>query len=261
MKILKTISWMFVAVLLAVIGAVVVSDLTGINPYIPGSVFLVASLLPTPKGVAYFIPFSAPGGAATPFNFNLNFLPQFLTFNNAVALTSLKVQTAEDGVLHDWTSAGITAMANFECVGAITATWVNFRLADGQINGKNVSISGVTSGAGLVPFGVSSDKPGSLMYRSQNVTTIAATPITFSNFFALFIPTMATATDRAEVTYRNGMVTTYAMEELRNMSVIYQDVPGIIINNMKGLIKSVLLVCAAATPVYIFKANISGQES
>jgi hypothetical protein len=256
MKILKLITGLFFATFLAFVGGITVSSILPVNPFIPGTVFFLASMIPTPNGAACFNIFSAPGGVATPFTWQMNYLPQFISFVNTVPLTSLRVETAEDGVLHDWTAAGLVAMANFLQVGAMTANVLQFRLADGELRPKNVTISGVTSAAGVVPFFVSSDNIGKVAFRSKNAAILANNPTTFEKFTALFIPTMATATDRAEITFASGLVQTMNMEDLRNLSGIYQETQTICVNNINSYISKVVVTCAAATPAYILSYNI-----
>jgi hypothetical protein len=198
------------------------------------------------------ITFTAPGGIATPFTFNMTYLPEFLSWNDGGnPLTSLRVETQEDGVLHDWTAAGLNAMNGFMKPGTQTANDVNLRLADGEIRGKNVTISGVTSAVGAIGIFVCSDNIGLVPFKSSNANILALNPTTFEKFSALFIPTMATATDYAEVTFSDGQTQRFEMEDLRRLSSSYQQVEGIIVNNVNGYIKKAILRCAAATPAYI----------
>lgn len=198
--------------------------------------------------------FTAPGGAATAFSFNMTYLPEFITYNpGANPLTSLRVETQEDGVLHDWTAAGIAAMNNFMKVGTVTANDVTLRLADGELRPKNVTISGVTSAAGAVAFYVVSDNKGTVPFKSSNAAVLALNPTLFEKFTAVFLPTMATATDYAEITYDDGHVQRWEMEDLRRASSFYQQVEGIIINNVAGNIKKALVRTAANTPSYILQ--------
>jgi len=256
MKILKIALVTIMAAVLSLGGGFALGQVFGISPVIPSVGFFIASMVPAPRGVACINIFSAPGGAATPFVWNMQYLPQFLSFTNAVALTSLRVETAEDGVLHDWTTAGIPAMANFLQVGAMTANILQFRLADGHISGKNVTISGVTSGAGVVPFFVSSDNYGRAPYTSKNAVALAGVPTTITNFTAIFAPTMATVTDRAEVTFASGLQQTFNMEDLRNLSGIYQETQSVCVNNINGYISKVTFTCAANTPLYILAVKM-----
>lgn len=203
--------------------------------------------------------FTAPGGAATAFTFNLPFLPEFLNYNpGANPLTSLRVSTLEDGVLHDWNAASIAAQNGYMKVGTQTANDVFLRLADGHLS-KNVTVNGVTSAAGAVNFFAHSDRIGSSPFRSQIDTALALTPTTFDKFTALFIPAMATSTDYADITFATGHQQRFEMEELRSLSGLYQQVEGIIINNVGSYISKVVLRCAAATPVYSLKVAIKGQ--
>lgn len=204
--------------------------------------------------------FTAPGGAATAFSFNMTYLPEFLTYNpGANPLTSLRVETQEDGVLHDWNAAAIAAMNNFMKVGTVTANDVNLRLSDGELRPKNVTISGVTSAAGAVPFYVASDNVGTVPFKSSNAAILALNPTRFEKFTALFVPAMATATDYAEIEYYDGHKQRWEMEDLRRRSSDFQQVEGIIINNVNGYIKAATIRTAALTPAYILSVFVKGQ--
>jgi hypothetical protein len=217
---------------------------------------ITGSLIPAGITGAMLI-FTAPGGAATPFTFNMTYLPEFLIYNpGANALTSLRVETQEDGVLHDWNAAAIAAMNGYMKVGTQTANDVSLRLSDGELKPKNVTISGVTSAAGAVNFYACSDNKGTIAFKSSNAAILALNPTTFEKFTALFIPALVTLTDYAEVTFDDGHQQRFEMEELRNLSASYQQVPGVIINNVNGYIKKVTVRTAAATPAYILSVNI-----
>lgn len=256
MKIFKFLFSILLAGALALLGGNIVGSIFSISPIIPGSVFFVASMLPMPKGAVCINIFSAPGGIATPFTWQMNYIPQFLSFTNVVPLTSLRVETAEDGVLHDWTAAGLVAMANHLQVGAMPANIVQYRLADGELKNKNVTFSGVTSAAGVVPFFISSDNPGRVPFTSKNAVALAGIPTTIKNFTAIFAPTMATVTDRAEVLFASGLKQTMNMEDLRNLSGIYQQVAGVIVENINHYITEVTFTCAANTPLYILAVKV-----
>lgn len=217
------------------------------------------NLLPAGISGAMLI-FTAPGGVGTPFSFNMTYLPEFLTYNHGGnQLTNLRVETQEDGVLHDWTTAGLNAMNGFMRVGTQTANDVNLRLADGELRPKNVTISGVTSAVGAVAFYVASDNKGIVPFQSSNAAILALNPTTFEKFTALFLPTMAPATDYAEITYDDGHTQRWEMEDIRRASSLFQQVEGIVINNVDGRIKKAVVRCASATPAYILKVFIKAQ--
>jgi hypothetical protein len=260
MKLLKILASIIVAGLFAIGGGIVTGIALGCSPVIPGALYFGFSMLPTPKGALCINIFNAPGGAGIPFNWQMNYLPEHLSFNNTVPLTSLKIETTEDGVLHDWTAAGLPAMGNFMNKGINRIAGVlKFRLADGELRPKNVYISGVTSGAGVVPFFVASDRIGKLPLKSKNAYVLPNNPTTFERFSALFIPTMASGTDRAEVTFNNGLHQTFNLEDLQDLSTYFQYYYGVIINNYTSYINKVIITCAAATPVYVLNAQIKGQ--
>jgi hypothetical protein len=191
----------------------------------------------------------------------MTYLPEFLHYNPAAnPLTSLRVETQEDGVLHDWTAAGIAAMNGFMFVGTPTANDVILRLADGELRPKNVTISGVTSAAGAVNFYVASDNKGIAAFKSSNAAILALNPTTFEKFTALFVPALATLTDYAEITYDDGHQQRWELQDIRIQSTRFQQNPTVVINNIDGRIKKAVVRCAAATPAYILSVYLKGQE-
>jgi hypothetical protein len=202
--------------------------------------------------------FTAPGGAATPFSFNINYLPQFLTYNpGANPLTSLKV-SMKGTVLHDWNAAHIAAVNGFMFNGVLPANNVLLRLATGHMPNQDVTISGVTSAAGAIDFFVNSDNEVSTArpFMSRMAQILALTPTLFQKFTAIFIPTLAAGTDRAEVLYLNGHRQILENQEIQALSGIWQQTNGIIINNVNSYIDQAWIVCAAAQPAYILSVAL-----
>jgi len=201
--------------------------------------------------------FTAPGGIGVAFNFNLTYLPEVLSFNHGGnQLTALRIETQEDGVLHDWNAAALNAMNGYQRLGAMTANDINLLIADGELRPKNVTISGITSAVGAINFYAESDNKGTVPFSSVNAAILALNPTLFKKFTALFIPTMATLTDYAEILYVDGHNQRWEMEDIRRYSSRFQQVEGIVINNIDGLIKEVKVTCAAQTPAYLLKVNI-----
>lgn len=199
--------------------------------------------------------FTAPGGIGTPFAWNMNYLPQFLTFNNVVPLTSLRVETQEDGILHDWVAASIAVVNGYMTLGAQAANIVVLRLANGHLKSKNVTISGVTSAAGAVAFFEASDQLGTYPFKTVNAAIIANNPTTFENFTAVFAPTMA-AGDTCQIDYRDGHRQTYMINDLAALSSYYQEVPQIMVNNVNSYIKRAQFTCAANTAAYVMSVKL-----
>ena len=207
--------------------------------------------------------FTAAGGIGTPFNFNIPFLPELLFWNDAAApLTNLRITTKDDGVLHDWTAAAIAAMNGYMKVGAQAANDVTMKVSSGFLD-KAVTINGTTSAAGAINFYSQSDNKGQGMspvaLKSQMDTNIALTPTMYQNFMALFIPTMATLTDYADVEFSDGHKERMEIQDLLSRSTDYQQVPGIIINNITSYIHRVSLRTTVNTVVYTLKVHIPGQ--
>lgn len=199
---------------------------------------------------------TAAGGVGTPFSFNLTYLPQVLHYNaGANQLTSLRIETQEDGVLHDWTTASLNAMNSFMAVGARTANETWLRLADGELRPKNVTISGVTSAAGAVNFFAVSANKGLAPYKSSSLALLALNPTSIDKFTACFIPNMA-AGDYVEITYDDGHSQRWDSTDLREASAQYQEVTGIIINNVDGRISRCFVRVAAAQTAFLLSVVV-----
>lgn len=227
-----------------------------INPVIPGAAAFVGSFLPLPSGSVYSLLFTAPGGIATPFAFQLKGLPQFLTWNNVVPLTSLRVETQEDGVIHDWVALSIAAMNGYMVLGAQAANIFTMRLANGFLKNKDVTISGVTSAAGAIGFYGASDCLGTCALKTTNANILALEPQLFTDFTAVFVPAMAAVTDTCEVEYRNGHRQLYNINDLAAISSLFQEVPAIMVNNVNANIKAATFQCVAAHPAYVLSLNV-----
>jgi hypothetical protein len=221
------------------------------------TIVTINSYLPHPEGLILgSLIFTAPGGIAAPFAFNMNYLPQFLTFNNVVPLTSLRVSTQEDGVLHDWVAASIAVINGYMVPGAQAANIVVLRVANGQLNPRNVTISGVTSAAGAIGFYEASDQKGTYPFKTTNAQILALNPTEFMNFTAIWVPAMAAVTDFCEIVYASGHKQTYNINDLAALSSYWQELPQIMVNNVNSYIHSAKFTCAAATPAYVLSVKI-----
>jgi len=243
--------------LVSILAGVTFGHALDVNPLIPGVVgFIIGGVTPLQTGAAYSLLFTAPGGIATPFAFQLRGLPQFLTWNNVVPLTSLRVETQEDGVLHDWVALSIAAENGFMVLGAQAANIVTMRLSNGFLKNKNVTISGVTSAAGAIGFFGASDCLGSYAFKSTNANILALEPTSFTDFTAIWAPTMAAVTDTCDIEYKNGHRQLYNINDLAALSSLYQEVPAIMVNNVNANIHRATFQCAAATPAYLLSVKI-----
>ena len=201
--------------------------------------------------------FTAPGGIGTAFQFNMSYLPEYIYFNDGGnPLTSLRVESQEDGVLHDWTAAAIAAMNGFLSVGATIANDVRMLIADGKIPNRSVTISGITSAAGAISIFVSSDNIGTSAFKTANANILAANDTTFNKFSALFLPNLVTLNDRVQVNYKDGNTNIYDPAELISWSNLYQDAGGSIINNIQGNINDVVVTSAAGGAAYVLSVKL-----
>lgn len=195
--------------------------------------------------------YTSPAAAGT-YQFNLTFLPEFFTWNDAGApITLFRVETQEDGVLADYNNLSLAALNGYGMVGAQAANQVTVRVADGHIEKKNVTVTVTTAAAASIAFFGSSDNLGTVPYIMKNAAILALNPTEFTKFTAIFVPTMAAATDRAEVEFIDGHRQTFAVADLLALSSFSCEVPRIFLDNSLAYIQKVTFVCAAATPAYV----------
>lgn len=207
-------------------------------------------VLESPYGLAILI-FTAPGGVGVNFTFNMSYLPEWIQWNDGGnPLNNLRVETQEDGVLHDWSAAAIAAMSGFLNVGALAANTNRMIIADGQLNNRHVTISGQTSALGAINMFVSSDNLGVSPFQTSLSNVIANNDTEFTKFSALFLPNVVTATDRVQVFYKDGHNQIYDSAELAAQSTMYQEVPGVIINNVPGYIDKVIVTSILGGAAY-----------
>jgi len=204
--------------------------------------------------------YTSPAVAAT-YQFNLTYLPARLTWNDAGnPITLLRVETQEEGVIADYNAAAIAAANGFAMVGAQAANQKTIRLANGYIANRNVTITVTIAAAAAIAFFGHSDCKGTVPFVFKNASILALNPTTFSKFCAVFVPTLAAATDRVEVEFSDGHRDTFAVADWLAMSSYTQEVAGIIVNNMLGYISKITVVAAAATPAYILSYLLPGQN-
>jgi len=205
--------------------------------------------------------YTSPAVAAT-YQFNLTYVPEFLTWNDAGApITLLRVETQEDGVIHDYNAAGIAAANGYLMPGIQAANQVTLTIADGHIANKNTTITVTIAAAAAIAFFGSSDNIGSNLLTFKNAAILALNPTDFMKFTALFIPALVAATSRVEVEFKDGHRQTFAVADLLSMSNMFQEIPGVILSNHKGDIHKATVFSVAAVASYVLAVRIPGQAT
>jgi len=205
--------------------------------------------------------YTSPAAAAT-YQFQLNYIPQFLIYDAAAApLTSLRVDEANLGNILDLPLAGITDVRAFMRYGLVASTVTRFRLANGNIPNQNVTVTLVQPGAVAIPFYACSDSVGTNAFKYTTLALLAGQPTPFVNFTALFLSNLA-ATDTILVEFTSGYTQLFFRQELLELSSLYQNnqlATGFILNNVGAYIKKATVTQAAAGAAYMMKILIPGQ--
>jgi hypothetical protein len=196
--------------------------------------------------------YTSPAAAAT-YQFQLNYIPQFLIYDAAAApLTSLRVQDQELGVILDLALAGIAQVRNFMRFGLVASTVTKFRLANGHITNRNVTVTLVQPGAVAIPFYTCSDCLGNKAYEYSTSALLAGQPTTYDSFTALFLPGLAAA-DTVLVEFSNGLNQLFNGAELLELTAQYQNnqlATGFILNNVGAYIRKATVIEAIAGAAY-----------
>lgn len=200
---------------------------------------------------------TAAGGAGTAFSFNTTYVPEKLIWNDGGnPLTSLRIETQEDGVIHDWSAAAIAAMNGVLNVGQLAANQKSMIVADGHIKNRNVQISGVTSAVGAVRFFGSSDNQGVNLFATKLANIIANNETEFRNFSMLFLPNLVTLNDRVQIFFKDGHSQIFDPIELDVWSSMYQETQVRCVNNLPGYIDKVVVTSAAGGLAYLLAVKI-----
>jgi len=239
--------------LVSIISGVTFGGMFNISPLIPAGVSFVASFIPVNGGCMYGLIATSPAVAAA-FQFNMNYIPQFLMWEAAAApLTNLRIEDAELGVICDLPAAGILQVRNYMRFGLVASTFTKLRIANGHLRNRNVTVTAVIAAAVAVPFYACSDCPGRKAFRYNMAALLAGQPTPFQDFYALFLPVLA-AGDNVLIEFANGHSQTFAPEELLELTALYQNnqlATGFEINNINGYMHKATVTQAAAGAVYI----------
>lgn len=191
-------------------------------------------------------------GAAVQTIMKLNYLPQYLYYIAATALTGLVVTVSGDGVILNLDAVGLAAISGIRRYGAVTNSYL-IPLADGFVPNKVVEMV-FTNSAAQTPdiFGFSMVKGDSYCYSFME-TVLASSGKIFQNFAHLAVLSMA-ATDLLTVTYEDGHVQDFNSVELLGVYTLYSnEVDSYCIDNLDFAIVTVKLVPAADRKVLITK--------
>lgn len=205
---------------------------------------------------------TAAGGVGVSTSFNLTYLPEYITWNDGGnAVNFLRVETKEDGVLHELPAAAIAVMRGWRHAGALAANQQFCRIANGKIEGKNVTITINTSAVGAINVFAFSDGIGTIPFRTTAGAVLALQQNRFDNFAALFLPGLVTVNDRAEITYHDGSNETLDVVELNARATLFQEAPAIVVDNLEGAIKKVEVFDAAGgSTAFMLKYVLPGQK-
>lgn len=161
-------------------------------------------------------------GVGTVTAIQLQYLPQFIYWNNAVQLQNLNITILGDGQSVNLPTAGLNSVNNLGMYGA-TANGVYLPLADGEIQNKVVTITATNGVAANINLYGYSFQKGNRYIRYQTVPVLANQAVQVKSFAFLGMPAFVDATDNLYVTYANGFTQQMTLVEITSYLGYFQN--------------------------------------
>jgi len=190
-------------------------------------------------------------------SFKLNYLPQYVYYIAATALTGLKVTVAGDGVIADLNGYGLAAVSGIGRFGAVANSYL-IPLADGFVPNKVVEMVFINS-ADQTPdiYGFSLQKASGYI-TSLNQIALASSGAIFEQFLHIGILSMAAA-DSLTIQFVDGHVQDFADVELKGWYTLYSnEVDSFTIDNTRQSIDWLKLIPSTDRTVVVTKAHPLG---
>jgi hypothetical protein len=190
--------------------------------------------------------------AATAYQFNLNYVPQFLFFVAANA-PSVRASVLGDGVITDLDATGCLFVQGLRLNGRVTNGYM-IPMANGLITNKNLEIIYTTGGAVAIDLYAISMQKGDAYIQCLKQTIIASSGAEIKKFAALGLGNAA-AGDIININYADGLSQKVELAELKATLALYcndvNNVQGI--DNIDAEISSVMFTPVATQIVHIVK--------
>jgi hypothetical protein len=160
-------------------------------------------------------------GAGVETIIKLNYVPQYLYFVAATALTNVRVSVAGSGIIADLDSDGIKGVSGIRRFGAVANSYL-IPLSDGLIPNKVTEIVIVNSASQTPDIYGFSLSTGTSFIVSQRQTVLASSGATFQKFAHLAI-NASDDTDEITVGFQDGTQQRFAATELKGWYTLYSN--------------------------------------
>jgi len=187
----------------------------------------------------------------------LNWCPESIFYTAATQLTSLRVDSIDNGTIINLDGTGLTSFGVAGHVDRVTNSYL-IPIANGKINSKKIELVFTNSAAqtptifapttGLAP-------PGAEMFiQAVQQQALAASGLSLIDFSRAYFPGAAAA-DVFEITFQDGLTYRTTREELQAILAVFNSVANgaadYMIDNTAGLIKLVQFTPAATQTIYV----------
>lgn len=190
--------------------------------------------------------------ASSTASFNSTFVPQYISFTIATIPTSFQIQVQGDGIIFNLDGSGLTSMGRIRLIGNVANTYV-FQLADGLINGKNVTVTIANATAAQLDIYYDSQQAGSFYCTTLIQNAILNSGMVLKKFAYAAFPNAA-AGDLFQVQFTNNTVQTMNRLDLQNLLQYKQNIVTALYNldNIApAIVDSVTFIPVASQNVYV----------
>lgn len=202
-------------------------------------------------------------GVGTTTSFNLQYVPQYLYWNNATTPQAIQVKIGGSGIVMDLTTKGIDSFSALRLPGRKTSGFM-LPLANGYISSpdKVVTIDFTNNVAAAIDLYAISLQKGTVFVQSLRQQILLGSGAKIQKFACIGIPDVA-ATDVINIEYQDGWVQQSSDVELKALQALYQnDVnsanPGWV-DNFAQNVKSLQFTPSATQTIFVMRFLSPGQ--
>lgn len=202
-------------------------------------------------------------GVGTVTSFNLQYIPQYLYFNNATTPQAIQVKIGGSGLVMDLDTKGIDNFGSLRLPGLIT-NGVFLPLANGYIASpdKVITIDFTNNVAAAIDLYGFSLQRGTTFVQSLRQQVLAGSGARIQKFACLGLPNIA-ATDIINIEYQDGWIQQSSDVEVKAIQSLYQNDVNASnsgwVDNFAQNVKSVSFTPTATQTIYIMRFLSPGQ--
>lgn len=192
------------------------------------------------------------GGVGVVTTIDTTWLGEFFYFEPAATPTAVKIDVLGEGVMLDLDNTGIDDIKNYRKFQS-AADFIYLQTADGIIKGVNITYTFTNAHAQAFDVFSAGDNLGSGYLQTIRQTVLANSGVDFMKFAALFLPSLATATDFVTIAYEDGLTQIWVLEDIEAFAMNFQSNRTPVIDNLEGTIRNCNVLVGIQQSAYVMR--------